>query len=97
MFGDGGRDTPPVLSDPSVEPDTGRGEDERPSSKDGNEMLPVRLFNTFAKEDVRRKVFVTPYEIALPIVSLRVMPGRLLTGDNGVCWFLSEESDGARV
>ena len=76
MFGDGGLET----SGGSI----ARGELEPPlelerlcaSSIDGNAMLPARFLSAVAKEDVRRKVLLTPLEIVLVIVSLRVKGGR---------------------
>ena len=94
-FGEGGRDTPLGVSDRGVEADVVRG-DERPSSMVGNAMFPARLRSAFAKEDVRRNVLVTPFEIVPPIVSLRVTVGRLRIGEGG-CWPFSECVEGTRV
>ena len=39
-------------------------------------MFPARFFSAFAKEDVLRRVLLTPFEIVLVIVSLRMRGGR---------------------
>ena len=59
-----------VSTEVSTEVDIeGRGE-ARPSSSEGKAIPPARFFKAFANEVVRRRVFVTPEEIVLPIVSL---------------------------
>lgn len=46
-------------------------------------MVPARLFKAFANEDVLRIVLVTPEDIVLVIVSLRLRLGRIILGDGG--------------
>lgn len=51
--------------------------DARPSSdEDGKAMPFANDFKALAKDEVRRRVFDTPLDMVLVMVSLRVRPGR---------------------
>ena len=50
---------------------------------EGKAMVPARLLSAFAKDEVRLKVLVTPVEIVLVIVSLRLRLGRIILGEGG--------------
>lgn len=66
---------------------------ERPSSIEGKAMFPAKLFSMLPQDVVRRRVLVTPLEILLVMVSLRVMGGRGKDDPGDGC---AECNDGAR-